>query len=94
MEKEFRGRLSPGMTAEEMIWALSDQKPVTLCLLKKICDENPYKAFLLMVYLNNLGKYGSTIFKQFTDECDENVDKFFQIIMKEVIHKYALTEEN
>ncbi|MBR2704038.1 MAG: hypothetical protein IKE91_01045 [Clostridia bacterium] len=92
MAKVSRGhrhhRITQEMSDSKVLLTMAAGKPAAIALLSKLyqADKGPFMYALYV--LDSIGIYGSNIFRLYADVCDEDINKFY-----DVIHKVAVSEE-
>ena len=96
MAKVSRGhrhhRLTKEMSDREVILTLAAGKPAAIALLFKLYEANVLSCLYALYVLDSIGIYGSNIFRIYADICEEDTNRFYNIIQKVCVSKVEIVK--
>lgn len=77
-----KDKIDPDDNIEEIITEMSEGNPGALTVLTQIVeDKDPIRFMNFAMKLDSLGMYGSDIWLGYKDHCDQDVEKYHELVM-------------
>lgn len=81
-------RLTQEMTEMEIYKVMCNGKPAALALILKLSKLHRFELLYALIVLDSIGIYGSSLFRLYTEICNNNERKFYT-----TIHELSMSSE-
>lgn len=76
------------MTEKEIYRVMCNGKPAALALILKLSKLHRFELYYSLIVMDSIGIYGSSLFRLYTEICENNELKFYTMI-----HELSMSRE-
>ena len=85
-------RLTYEMAEMEIYRVMCNGKPAALALILKLSKLHRFELLYALIVLDSIGIYGSSLFRLYTEICNNNERKFYELIQTLSVNEEKIIE--